>query len=507
MGSRKMKANLFTKALFVLDMANNHQGSVKHGLKIIREFHKITKKFPFSFAFKFQYRDINTFIHPDYKKRMDVKYVRRFAETHLNPKQFLILKKETQKLGFITICTPFDEKSVDLIEKQNFSAIKIGSCSFTDWPLLERIVKTDKPIIASTGGASLEDIDKVVSFFQHRNKDFALMHCIGEYPTKEENLQLNQITFLKNRYPGVIVGFSTHEEPDNFLPVQLSIAKGAQIFERHIGLNTEKYKLNDYSSSPEQIEGWLKAAKRAFKVSGVASKKAVHSKEELADIRQFRRGVFAKENIKKGELIEREKIFFAFPNQPGQLVANDISKYKYYYALKNIKKNEPIINVKKIDNREKVLSIVKRVDKFLAESRVVLPEKGDLEISHHYGIDKFAKYGICMLTCVNRGYCKKYLIIFPGQIHPVQYHKKKEETFYVLFGKFIVTLDGKKNIFMPGDVVTIAPGVKHGFKTVNGGIMEEISSTHYPEDSFYLDKKIMNNQNRKTFVTYWRNIL
>jgi N-acetylneuraminate synthase len=67
-------------------------------------------------------------------------------------------------LGFLSICTPFDEKSVDLIDQQKFNIIKIASCSFTDWPLLERVVRSDKPIIASTAGASLEEIDKVVSF-------------------------------------------------------------------------------------------------------------------------------------------------------------------------------------------------------------------------------------------------------------------------------------------------------------------------------------------------------
>ena len=102
--------------LFILEMANNHMGDVAYGLKIIRECHKITKQFNFHFAFKFQYRDIaGTFIHPDYKKRMDIKYVKRFSETALKPSEFLTLKKEAEKLGYITICTPFDEPSVDVI--------------------------------------------------------------------------------------------------------------------------------------------------------------------------------------------------------------------------------------------------------------------------------------------------------------------------------------------------------------------------------------------------------
>jgi len=515
-GSKYMKKNLHEifspsmlsiKPLFILEMANNHMGDVKHGLKILNEFHKVTKKFNFNFAFKFQYRDIaGTFIHPDYKKRMDIKYVKRFSQTRLTPKESSTLKKEAERLGYIAICTAFDEPSVDLIEKHNYSIIKIGSCSFTDWPLLERVVKTNLPIIASTGGARLEDIDKVISFFHNRNKTFAIMHCIGEYPTKEENLQLNQITFLKNRYSNVTIGFSTHEEPDNFLPVQLAIAKGAQIFERHVAIKSDKYEINAYSSTPEQIENWLMAVNRAIKIGGVVGKRANHSEKEMTDIRQFQRGVFAKKSFKKGESIDTKNVFFAFPNQPGQLVANDISKYKYYYAKKDIGKNEAIINVKVVDTREKVYAIVKKIDKLLNESGVIFPNKVDLEISHHYGIDKFDKYGSCMITCVNRDYCKKLILMFAGQSHPIQFHKTKEETFHILYGKFIVLLDGKKYFFKPGDVITVKPGVKHSFTTKQESILEEISSTHFVKDSFYVDKKIDMNKNRKTFVSYWRNV-
>ncbi len=488
-------------------MANNHMGDVDHGLRIINEFHLVTKKFNFNFAFKFQYRDIKgSFIHPDYKKRTDIKYVGRFLETSLSPSEFLVLKKEAERLGYITIATPFDEPSVDLVEKHNYSIIKIGSCSFTDWPLLGRIAKTNLPIIASTGGAVLKDIDKIVTFLQNRNKTFAIMHCVGEYPTREENLQLNQIAFLKNRYPNVPIGFSTHEEPDNLLSVQLASTLGAQIFERHVSVKSDKYEMNAYSSTPSQIELWLKAAERAFKMGGIVGKRAGHSDKEMADIRQFQRGVYAKESIKKGELIDMEKIFFAFPNLPGQLVANDISKYRYYYALGDILKNEAIKNVKVVDTLEKVYAIVKKIDKLLSESGVIFPSKVDLEISHHFGIDKFERFGICMITCVNRDYCKKLIIMLKGQFHPIQYHEKKEETFHILYGKFTVSLDGKKHLYKPGDVITVKPGVKHSFTTEEGGIFEEISSTHFVNDSFYTDKRIVLNKNRKTFVSYWRNI-
>ena len=505
----KVKNNFFeeinnSKPLFVLEMANNHMGDVNHGLKIIREFAKVTKKYNFKFAFKFQFRDIDSFIHPDYKKRTDIKYVKRFLETNLPEESFIKLKNELKKYNYISICTPFDEKSVEKIEKLNFDIIKIGSCSFTDWPLLEIIVKTNKSIIISTAGAELKDIDNVVSFLQHRNKNFALMHCVGEYPTKENSLLLNQIDLFKDRYKNIPIGFSTHEEPDNFIPVQIAISKGAEIFERHVAIKSDKYEINAYSSTPEQIDEWLKAADKAIKINGVFNRRAPHSEKEMADLRQFKRGIFAKIDIKKGELITKDNVFYAFPNTDKQLLANDMSKYNLFYATKDIKKNEPVINIKLTKEREKIYSIVTAVGKIIKESNVIIPDKVDLEISHHYGIEKFDKYGLTMITVVNRDYCKKLLIMLPGQFHPIQYHKKKEETFHFLFGEFNVILNKKNLKYKPGNVLTVKPGVKHSFSTKTGGILEEISSTHFINDSFYEDKKITNNKNRKTIITYWR---
>ena len=162
--------------LVVLEMANNHMGDYNHGIKMIHEFAEIVKPYKkqFNFAWKFQFRDIDTFIHPSFQERTDI--------------------------------------------------AKIASCSSTDWPLLNKVSELNIPIISSTAGTKLEDIDNIVSFFQHRNKQLAIMHCIGEYPTNVENLQLNQLDLFKERYKDVTIGFSTHEHPDDYRPVMLAVA-------------------------------------------------------------------------------------------------------------------------------------------------------------------------------------------------------------------------------------------------------------------------------------------
>lgn len=492
--------------LFVLEMANNHMGDVSHGVEVIRQFGKVCREFPeFSFAFKLQYRDLDTFIHPAMRGRDDVKYVKRFSETKLTRADFDRLVSEMRANGFLTMSTPFDEPSVDVIEEQQLDIIKIASCSFTDWPLLERVVASDKPIIASTAGASLEDIDRVVSFFAHRNKDFAILHCVGEYPTADDKMHVGQIDFLKARYPGVRIGFSTHENPANSNIVMLAMAKGAQIIEKHVGVPTDKYALNAYSASPEQVRNWLAAARYAVTVCGVSDSRLPANPAEIASLRSLRRGVFARRDIRPGEALRLEDVYFAFPPEEGQITTNDWSKYASFAARVAIPRNAGLSarNTDYADVRSKVWNAAQRVKGLLAESRITVPGGVELELSHHYGIDRFEEVGLTLITVVNRGYCKKLLVSLPNQAHPEQFHNQKEETFHVLFGDVEITLDGQTRIYGPGAVIHVEPGVRHAFVSPTGCVIEEISSTHFVNDSFYTDEAINANKARKTLLTYW----
>jgi len=492
--------------LFVLEMANNHMGEVAHGIEVIRQFGAVCRQFPeFKFAFKLQYRDLDSFIHPAMKDRNDLKYIKRFSETKLSRQDFERLIEEMRANGFLTMCTPFDNASVGTIESQNLDILKIASCSFTDWPLLERVVQNDLPIIASTAGASLAQIDNVVSFLSHRNKNFAILHCVGDYPTADEKLHISQIDLLKKRYPEVRIGFSTHENPANTDIVKMAIAKGVDLFEKHVGLQTDKHSLNAYSASPEQVKNWLEAARYASVVCGVGHERLPTNAAEAASLLSLRRGVYAKRNIDAGEALTSADFYYAFPPEDGQYTANDCSKYVNFKATQALKKDEALKpgNVLKSDSRDAILSIARRVKSLIADSQITIPGGVDLEISHHYGIDKFDEFGLTMITVVNRSYCKKILVSLPHQKHPEQYHHQKEETFHVLFGELHLTLNGNTEIHHPGDVIIVEPGVRHQFVSPTGCVIEEISSTHFKNDSFYTDESINLNPNRKTLLTYW----
>jgi sialic acid synthase SpsE/mannose-6-phosphate isomerase-like protein (cupin superfamily) len=491
--------------LFIFEMANNHMGDVEHGCRIIQAMSLAARAYPFRCAIKFQYRALDTFIHPDFKGRTDLKYVKRFMETSLAAADRRRLRDEAKRLGFLTICTPFDEASVDAIERDEYDAVKIGSCSFTDWPLLERVVRCDKPIIASTAGASLEEIDHVVSFLEHRRKNFCLMHCVGEYPVRDDNLQLNQIRLFKQRYAAVPVGYSTHESPENMDAIRMAIAMGAVVFERHVGLKTENYVLNDYSSTPEKISDWLAAARAAILMCGVSGARFEGTEKERSDLRGLRRGVFAACAIGKGEKITPLNTFLAIPNVDGQVLANDLSKYCEYVAQRDFQARQPVFaaDVTTINLRDQVLDIIRQVRDILLASRIALPERLEMELSHHYGIDQFAEWGATIINCINREYCKKLIILLPGQKHPVHYHQKKEETFHILYGDVAVQLAGKVHRNRNGEMTVVERGARHSFGSDSGAIIEEISTTHFKDDSFYEDPRIVSNRNRKTEMTFW----
>lgn len=499
-----MKDTKFEK-LFVFEMANNHMGDLEHGLKIIRSFAEVKKKYSFNFGFKLQYRDLDSFIHHSYKGRKDIKYVKRFEETRLAKEDFKKLKDEMVKQGFLAICTPFDENSVDLVVEQGFDIIKVASCSFTDWPLLEKVAKTDKPVILSTAGATLAEIDSIAAFFEHRNKQFALMHCVGEYPTVKENYELHQIGFFRKRYPSIPIGFSTHEAPGELASVKMAISEGAEVFERHVGLKTDKYSVNAYSSTPEQIDAWLSEAKDAFVMSGVKGARRSISGKEKEDLDGLKRGVFAKQNFKIGEKLTLDKVYFAIPSIPGQLLANELSKYTEFTAKTGIEKDAPALT-KDFETkylRSKFQEIGGKIKELVLKSNVPLPAKFEYELSHHFGIDKFDKFGCVIIRCINREYCKTIIVVLPGQSNPIHAHKRKEETFQVLYGDLIIEMNGESKEYKRGDLVVVEREVKHSFTSKTGAVFEEVSTTHYKDDSFYDDDAVTQNTDRKSNMTFW----
>ena len=263
--------------------------------------------------------------------------------------------KLIKKNKVLTSCTPFDEESVTKIEKMKFDIIKIASVSANEWPLLDRVSKNKIPKIISTGGLSLEEIDEIVSFFRHKNNQFALMHCVSIYPTNNDDLQLNVIRDLRKRYKDITIGWSTHESPDQMLPGPLAYACGARMFEKHINIKSKKYSINKYSIEPTQYNFWLKEILNSEKMLG--NSKKIINKDELITLDKLKRGMFAKRKIKANETISSDNTYFAFPKIGNQLSSGNINRKVKLIAKKDIEIDEPIYakNLKKPINSKLVI--------------------------------------------------------------------------------------------------------------------------------------------------------
>ena len=142
----------------------------------------------------------------------------------------------------------------------------------------------------------------------------------------------------------------------------------------------------------------------------------------------------------------------------------------------------------------------------LYEAGIALGSDFEVELSHHYGIPHFRQYGAIIINIINREYCKKYIIVLPGQKHPMHAHQIKEETFQVLYGDLDVQFEnGTEKQLKPGDIQTVLRGEYHAFASTSGAIFEEVSTQHIKSDSYYKDKEIssLDPMERKTYLKKW----
>ncbi|HTW94065.1 MAG TPA: N-acetylneuraminate synthase family protein [Tepidisphaeraceae bacterium] len=340
-----MNADLF-EDLFVLEMANNHRGDVQRGLKIIADFSRLVRFNNVRAAIKLQFRDVNQFIHKNFRDRRDIRYIERTLQYQLPKKDMATLVDAIRKAGCIPSATPFDEVSVDLCVELGVQILKIASSDLNDWFLIEKIGKTRKPVIASTGGSSLKDTDDLVTFFNNRNIPLALNHCVSIYPSQADELELNQIDFLRHRYPNHTIGFSTHEGGDWSSSMLVAYAKGARTFERHIDIASDGAQVAPYCSLPEQIDTWFKTWHKARELCGGSdTAKRVPPEKEVRYLDALVRGVYAKRDLPQGHVLIHEHIaddvYLAIPLQKGQISCRELMSGEM--LLKPVAKDEPIM--------------------------------------------------------------------------------------------------------------------------------------------------------------------
>ncbi len=227
-----------------------------------------------------------------------------YDKAHTPLKWHKELFKYGKSLGIKVFSTPFDITAVEFLEKLNCPIYKIASFEMTDLNLVKRVSKTKKPIIISTGMASLEEIETTVKVAKKNGaNNITLLYCVSNYPSKISDFNLNNIKILKDKF-NCKVGFSDHST-DNRVAIA-AIVSGAEVIEKHIALDNQKKGFDiDFSLKGKEIRQLRDDIDTAFKLLG---KNSFFRNKSENKSKIFRRSIFTIKNIKKGEKFSKNNI-------------------------------------------------------------------------------------------------------------------------------------------------------------------------------------------------------
>ena len=231
--------------------------------------------------------------------------------------------------GIIPFSTPFDLDSADMLNDLGAPLFKIASCDLPDIRLLRRVAAFGKPLILSTGGSTVEEIDRsITTIFAAGNHQLILMACMLSYPTANEDANLLRIHSLKERYPCLIVGLSDHTEPDDHMVIpSLGVALGAKVIEKHYTLDRAMSGSGHFfSMNPKDLKKMVQNVRLAEDVLGEGALGVAEA--EKAARKSARRSIVAERDIRRGELIESSMLGMKRPADglPGWMMDDLIGK-------------------------------------------------------------------------------------------------------------------------------------------------------------------------------------
>ena len=272
---------IFKKPILIAEIGINHNGSIELAKKLIN----LAKNTGFDYV-KFQKRtpDITT---PNYQKDIirttpwgEMTYLDYKKKIEFSIRQYEIIDKYCKKKKIKWFASCWDKNSFNEMKKFNVPFHKVASAMITNLELLQIIAKSKVHTIISTGMATLKDIDRAVKIFKKAKCKYSLMHCISTYPANVEDLNLNCIKTLKNRY-NCEVGYSGHES--SVSPSVTAYIIGANIIERHITLDRAMWGTDQSASlSEEGMRNLTSIIKKIPKIMGDGKKKFLNEEKKIA---------------------------------------------------------------------------------------------------------------------------------------------------------------------------------------------------------------------------------
>lgn len=282
-GSRKIGPK--HPSFIVAEIGLNHNGDLKLAKKLIDVAAKVGVD-----AVKFQKRTPDICV-PEEQKSIQretpwgtMTYLEYRKRIEFGEKEYRIIDKYCKKMGIEWFASPWDEESVDFLEKFKVPVYKIPSACLTDDELLKRVKQTRKLVILSTGMSTTKEIDHAMKILGQNNT--VILHCNSTYPAPYEDLNLKMIHTYKKRYPRSIVGYSGHET--GLSPTLVAVVMGAHMVERHITLDRAMWG-SDHAASlePKGLETLVRDIRR-FEIALGDGIKRVY-KSELPIKKKLRR--------------------------------------------------------------------------------------------------------------------------------------------------------------------------------------------------------------------------
>jgi sialic acid synthase len=267
-------------AYVIAEIGNNHQGDVEKAKALIHAAKECGVD-----AVKFQKRDNRVLFTRAY---YDAPYdnEQSYGATYGEHREFLELPKSdwfelsryAREEGVAFVSAAFDEPSADLMTDLDVDAFKFASGDLLNVPFLRYVAEKGKPMFLSTGGGTIEDIDRAVDAILARNEQLAVLHCTAAYPAEVEDLNLSVITTLRERYPDLVIGLSDHHNGIAMAPVAFML--GARVFEKHFTLN-HAWKGTDhaYSLMPDGMRRFVRDLHRVPVALGDGVKRKLPSEE------------------------------------------------------------------------------------------------------------------------------------------------------------------------------------------------------------------------------------
>jgi sialic acid synthase len=301
-----------SKCYVIAEIGHNHQGSVDKARELFRE-----AKLAGAHAVKLQKRDNRgLYTRAAYNKPYDNE--NSFGSTYGEHREFLEfglqeyreLQAYAAELGVDFFSTAFDLASADFLHALNVPAYKIASGDLKSVPLLRHVASFGKPIVVSTGGALLDDVQRAYDTIMPINQQLAILQCTAGYPAAFEELDLRVISTFRERFPGAVIGFSSH---DNGIAMPLAAyILGARIVEKHFTLNrASKGTDHAFSLEPVGLRKMVRDLERTHKALGNGIKKIYDS--ERAPITKMGKSLVVARDLPSGHLLGPSDIVMKSP--------------------------------------------------------------------------------------------------------------------------------------------------------------------------------------------------